>query len=505
MDSENDGQHMEGLQQFWNSPQLQQLYHQFTAQRNLNTHQVGLCPTNAQHIHMPPPATPAYKYPAPQPTPHTQYPDFHNQASSSHGPYNQAQSWQWPSQPQLTTYGLPHAPCPLTPAPEWSYPPTVSYPQSGPQYPPPHDLSPDLRQHFRTQPRCNTPDPDTVRSDREPSTTPDPRPGRAEPHSTQESPAREEHSPRSYNEQHPRTQYEETQEEDVSHSGSISRHGNKRRGKHKRPKDNSSRRRHKKRRKHSSSSYSNHSICEHTQRESTQTLYHGNHKQAPIRRRKRNTHAFAVQKEERWLTLSHAVGKKTSSPPTGAMLCDCIRTVLHKGGFVALPHLRSMSQINISHRPHSSKDRATQWVLQFPPPRGSFRAKSSGSITFYATRWGIATTEGNVMINANSTITRCVRIALVTACKEVTYPVGLNVRATSSLPPTTTMNLGPTNLSEAINQCVGFMDQGQAAAILAMKPNVAAPGEASTTQEFLTNLLQSKSSVPSKRTSTHKR
>ena len=109
------------------------------------------------------------------------------------------------------------------------------------------------------------------------------------------------------------------------------------------------------------------------------------------------------------------------------------------------------------------------------------------------------------MINANSTITRCVRIALVTACKEVTYPVGLNVRATSSLPVTTTMNLGPTNLSEAIYQCEGFMDQGQAAAILAMKPNVAAPGEASSTQELLTNLLQSKSSVTSKRTSTHER
>ena len=444
-------------------------------------------PTCHPHPHLP------INTPPPQPTPHTQYPDCRNQASSSHGPYNQVQSWQWPSQPQLTTYGLPHAPCPLTPTPEWNHPPTVSYPPSGPQYPPPHDLSPDLRQHFRTQPRCNTPDPGTVRSYREPSTTLDPRLGRAEPYSIQESPARDEHSP------------EETQEEDASQSGSSSCHEKKRRDKYKRPKENSSRRRHKKRRKHSSSSYSNHFICEHTQRESTQTLHHGNHKQAPIRRRKRNTHAFAVQKEERWLTLSHAVGKKTSSPPTGAMLCDCIRTVLHKGGFVALPHLRSMSQINISHRPHSSKDRATQWVLQFPPPRGSFRAKSSGSITFYATRWGIATTEGNVMINANSTITRCVRIALVTACKEVTYPVGLNVRATSSLPPTTTMNLGPTNLSEAIDQCVGFMDQGQAAAILAMKPNVAAPGEASTTQEFLTNLLQSKSSVPSKRTSTHKR
>ena len=226
----------------------------------------------------------------------------------------------------------------------------------------------------------------------------------------------------------------------------------------------------------------------------------------PIRRRIRNTHVLAVQKEERWLTLSHTLGKKTTSPPTGGIFSDCIRTLLHKGGFVALPHLRSMSQINISHRPHSSKDRATQWVFQFPPPRGTFRIKSNGSITFYATRWGIATTEGNVMINANSTITRCVRIALITLCKEVTIPVGQNVRSTSSLPLAPAMNPPPTNLSEAIDQCVGFMDPRQAAALLAMKPDVTAPGEASITQDFLTNLLQLKSSTPSsKRTSTHNR
>ena len=224
-----------------------------------------------------------------------------------------------------------------------------------------------------------------------------------------------------------------------------------------------------------------------------------------MRRRKRNTHAFTVQKEERWLTLSHEVGKKASSPPTGQMLCDCIRTVLHKGGFVAIPHLRTMSQIDISHRPHSSKDRASQWVLRFPPPRGSVRAKSCGSITFYATRWGIATTEGNVMINANSIITRCVRIALEAACNEITFPVGLNVRATPSHPHTATLNLAPTNISDAIDQCVAFMGPEQAAAILAMKPNAAAPGEASVAQELLTNLLQTKSSATSKRTSTHKR
>ena len=226
----------------------------------------------------------------------------------------------------------------------------------------------------------------------------------------------------------------------------------------------------------------------------------------PIRQRRRNTHVLAVQKEERWLTLSHTLRKKTTSPPTGGILCDCIRTVLNKGGFVAIPHLKTMSQINITQRPHSSKDRATQWILQFPQVRGAVRAKSCGSITFYATRWPIAATEGNVMINANSTITRCVRIALITLCKEVTIPVGQNVRSTSSLPLAPAMNPPPTNFSEAIDQCVGFMDPRQAAALLAMKPDATAPGEASMTQDFLTNLLQLKSSTPPPtRTSTHSR
>ena len=64
MDSENAGQYfqlMEGLQQFWHNPQLQQLYHLHAAQRNHNTQQVGSCPTNAQPTHPPPPATFAFK------------------------------------------------------------------------------------------------------------------------------------------------------------------------------------------------------------------------------------------------------------------------------------------------------------------------------------------------------------------------------------------------------------------------------------------------------------
>ena len=164
-----------------------------------------------------------------------------------------------------------------------------------------------------------------------------------------------------------------------------------------------------------------------------------------------------------------------------------------------------MSQINISQRPNPSKDRATQWILQLPPVRGAIKAKSCGSITFYASRWAIAATEGNVMINANSTITRCVRNALTSLCSEITTPLGHNTGLSSSI-PTASMLTPPSNLSDAIDQVVGFLDPMHAAALLALKPDAIAPGDASTMQSLLTNLLQQKSSTPtSKRTPTNSR
>ena len=125
--------------------------------------------------------------------------------------------------------------------------------------------------------------------------------------------------------------------------------------------------------------------------------------------------------------------QKETPPQIGSLLCECIQTVIHKGGFSAIPHLRHMSQINITQRPHSPKDRATLGILQFPPVKAVIKARSCGSITFYASRLSIAATKGNVMINANSTTTRCVRTALTTLCNEVTIPLGHN---TDRLPAT---------------------------------------------------------------------
>ena len=78
------------------------------------------------------------------------------------------------------------------------------------------------------------------------------------------------------------------------------------------------------------------------------------------------------------------------------------------------------------------------------------------------------------------------------------------MRLTSSLPTGLTVTL-PTNSYDVINQCMGFMDSRQAATLLAMKLDATAPGDASKTQDLLTNILQLKSSNSSfKRTSTHR-
>ena len=99
------------------------------------------------------------------------------------------------------------------------------------------------------------------------------------------------------------------------------------------------------------------------------------------------------------------------------------------------------------------------------------------------------------MINANSTITRCVRTALTTLCTEITVPLGHNTEslqpiAAASAPTT------PYNLSQALDQVVSLLDPQHADAILALKPDATAPGDASMVQNLLTNILQQKVGTP---------
>ena len=109
------------------------------------------------------------------------------------------------------------------------------------------------------------------------------------------------------------------------------------------------------------------------------------------------------------------------------------------------------------------------------------------------------------MINANSTITRCVRNALTSLRSEVTIPLGHNTGRPPSIPTASALT-PPSNLSEAIDQVVCFLDPMHAAALLALKPDAIAPGDASKVQNSFTNLLQQKSGTPSsKRTPTNTR
>ena len=109
------------------------------------------------------------------------------------------------------------------------------------------------------------------------------------------------------------------------------------------------------------------------------------------------------------------------------------------------------------------------------------------------------------MINANSTITRCVITALTTLCTEITVPLGHNTEslqpiAAASAPST------PYNLSQALVQVVSLLGPQHAAAILAQNPDATAPGDASMLQNLLTNLLQQKTGTPpSKRAPTNTR
>ena len=141
------------------------------------------------------------------------------------------------------------------------------------------------------------------------------------------------------------------------------------------------------------------------------------------------------------------------------------------------PHITNPNQISSNQRPHASKDRPIHCIVKLPPAGGNPKPKSCGPITLYAARWSIATTEGRVMINANATITRCVRSALLTHCAEIIIPMrhlSANSQcATAFHNPTT-----PENITQALDQVISLLDPRMAAAIMAMQPNSIPPGDA---------------------------
>ena len=183
---------------------------------------------------------------------------------------------------------------------------------------------------------------------------------------------------------------------------------------------------------------------------------------------------------------------KKATSPDGKIVFDCIKTVLQKGGFPIFPYIRHPDQLNVIQCPHASKDRATHWIIQFPPAKDNPKQKSCGSITLYASRWPIAATEGNVMINASAIITRSVRTALCTYCSEFHTPLGQNT--TTSLPsaPTSAISTVPENLTQAMDHIISLLDPIQAAALYAMKPSTQPSGSAAKVNDYFNELLLKK-------------
>ena len=207
-----------------------------------------------------------------------------------------------------------------------------------------------------------------------------------------------------------------------SNESSSSSHYKRQRQRHKRRRDSTPRnKRHKRRRRTSSSSSSSSSSRHDTRHRSKKTRASTDTNK---RKHKPKHGAPPLTNEETWLTLCNKTTRKTSAP-TAKYLRDCVATVLHKGGFHTIPHIKHPSQICIEAGPHRHKDRPTQWIIRLPLASKHPKLKSCGSITLYATRWSMAMTEGNVMINANPPITRNVRTALLTHCADsFTIPTG---------------------------------------------------------------------------------
>ena len=135
MDIGNVGQYvqlLEGIQQLWHNPQLQQLYHLHAIQRNHTAQQLGPCPLDSQPL-LPPPFNHTFlTHPSPPPTLAFEHPSA---ATSSHMQH------------------LEHHR--LLSSPQGHHPPVVRHPQGDSQYSPPSNFFHDPGQHS-SSPSCHT-------------------------------------------------------------------------------------------------------------------------------------------------------------------------------------------------------------------------------------------------------------------------------------------------------------------------------------------------------------
>ena len=185
-----------------------------------------------------------------------------------------------------------------------------------------------------------------------------------------------------------------------------------------------------------------------------------------------------------------------SKPPTGKHLQEAFIKVIQKGGFAALKHIRRSDQlIPVQHpKDHDGRDSIpTHWIIRIPPPSGCTRTKTCGSITLYAGRWDQASTNGNLMINGNAAVTRCIRSTLLQHCPEVTAPPSSSAIVSHSSQVAAAPPPPPTDLPSALEQTVAYIDPRLANILLFMQPSSTPPGaQAESVQRHLMELLQAR-------------
>ena len=135
----------------------------------------------------------------------------------------------------------------------------------------------------------------------------------------------------------------------------------------------------------------------------------------------------------------------------------------------------------------------THWIIRIPPPSGCTRTKTCGSITLYAGRWDQASTNGNLMINGNAAVTRCIRSTLLPHCPEVTAPPSSSAIVTHSSQVAAASRPPPIDLLSAVGQTVAYIDPRFANIILLMQPSSTPPGaQAENVQRHFVELLQAR-------------
>ena len=172
---------------------------------------------------------------------------------------------------------------------------------------------------------------------------------------------------------------------------------------------------------------------------------------------------------------------RRDKPPNGQQLLDACRQIVNRGHFTCHPHVKRAEQLKVEEKTTGQAKDARRWLIRLPGTGG----KRGGSITLFGGRWDAASDEGNLQINTNPDGTRSLRSCLLTHCSQFSVP------AACAIPESTqeatearchpmaavTAASGPP-LEHMLNQAVGQLDPGMAAALLTLQPSTSPTDEA---------------------------